>query len=249
MEIWQILLLGFLGVIAGWLNVMAGGGSMITVPVMIFMGLPAPVANGTNRIGILVEGAAAVFTFFRKGYSDFRLSLSLAAVACIGAVGGAQLGVSLDGEWFNRFLAVIIIAVMILMATGHDGPTERQSKPLTRNRLIWGHLLMIGAGFWGGLIQVGVGFILMPVLHRVMGLDMVRMNMHKVFIVMSYTIVALLIFAAQVEIDWTAGVALAIGMAAGAWLGAHTTIKHGAPWIRRVLFITLTAFCIKLLFG
>ncbi|MGB1110662.1 MAG: sulfite exporter TauE/SafE family protein [Gammaproteobacteria bacterium] len=249
MEPWQIVLLGVLGVVAGWLNVMAGGGSMLTVPVMVFMGLPAPVANGTNRIGILVEGAAAVFTFFRKGYSDFKLSLSLAAVACLGAVIGAQLGVNLDGEWFNRFLAVVIVGVMILMATGHDKADEAAEKPLTRSRLIWGHVLMVGAGFWGGLIQVGVGFILMPVLHRVMGLDMVRMNMHKVFIVMSYTSVALIIFASQVEIYWSAGIALAIGMAAGGWLGAHSTIKHGATWIRRVLYVTLTVFCMKLLFG
>ncbi|MGD8591166.1 MAG: TSUP family transporter, partial [Chromatiales bacterium] len=79
MEVWQIILLAVLGVGAGWLNVMAGGGSLLTVPVMVFMGIPGPVANGTNRIGILLQNISAVTAFRRKGYSDFKVSLSLAA--------------------------------------------------------------------------------------------------------------------------------------------------------------------------
>ena len=74
MEYWQILLLLVVGIFAGWLNVLAGGGSLLTVPVMIFMDIPAPVANGTNRIAILAQNFTAVVTFFRKGFSDFKLS-------------------------------------------------------------------------------------------------------------------------------------------------------------------------------
>ncbi len=247
MDYWQFLMLSIAGVMAGWLNVMAGGGSLLTVPVMLFMGVPAPVANGTNRIGILMQNIAAVTAFFRKGFSDFRLSLSLAAAASVGAVGGAMVGVKLEGVWFDRLLAVVIIGVMILMATGKKsrGPTENgDGKP---KRLLLGHICMVGAGFWGGLIQIGVGFILMPILHRVMGLDLVRVNMHKVFVVLVYTVIALIVFAANVEILWVAGIALAIGMMIGGWLGAHTTVKHGDVWIRRVLFVTLTVIIVKLL--
>jgi uncharacterized membrane protein YfcA len=249
MDPWQILLLALVGVAAGWLNVMAGGGSLLTVPVMVFMGMPAPVANGTNRIGILVQNIAAVTAFSRQGFSDFRLSLSLAAVASIGAIGGASVGVHLDGVWFNRVLALVMVAVMLVMVLGHKPSSDHAPVELTRRRLLWGHIAMLGAGFWGGFIQVGVGFILMPILNRILGLDLVRVNMHKVFIVLVYTVVALAVYASQVDIIWLAGAGLAAGTAIGGWFGAHSTIRHGETWIRRVLYVTLTLFVIKLLWG
>ena len=77
MELWQILILMIAGMLSGWLNVMAGGGSLLTVPIMLFMDMPAPVANGTNRIAILAQNITAVYTFFRKGLSDFKIGLIL----------------------------------------------------------------------------------------------------------------------------------------------------------------------------
>lgn len=247
MAFWQVLLLAAVGVAAGWLNVMAGGGSLLTVPVMIFLGVPAPVANGTNRIGILVQNIAAVSAFRRRGFADFRLSLSLAAAASVGAAGGAVVGVRLDGVWFNRVLAAVMVAVMLIMAFGKRPTPDPRSAAPSPKRLLWGHVAMVGAGFWGGFIQIGVGFILMPILHRILGFDLVRVNMHKVFIVLVYTLVALAVFASQVEIRWLAGAGLAAGTAVGGWLGAHTTVRHGEVWVRRVLYLTLTLFIVKLL--
>ncbi len=247
MELWQIFVLALVGVAAGWLNVMAGGGSLLTVPVMLFMGMPGPIANGTNRIAILAQNITAVTTFRRRGYSDFKLGLSLAAAASIGAVGGASLGVHLEGEWFDRVLALVMIAVMLLMASGHDKVKPSGGDTQAKN-LLAGHLLMVGAGFWGGFIQIGVGFILMPILHRVMGLDLVRVNMHKVLIVLVYTVVALIVFSSQLELLWWTGLGLAVGNSIGGWLGAHTTISHGETLIRRVLFVALSVFVVKLLF-
>ena len=85
MELWQLALLSAAGVVAGFLNVMAGGGSLLTVPIMVFMGIPGPVANGTNRIAILAQNITAATTFFKRGYAEFRLSLTLAACALPGA--------------------------------------------------------------------------------------------------------------------------------------------------------------------
>lgn len=246
MDILQLLLLTAVGVLAGWLNVMAGGGSLLTVPMMLFMDIPGPVANGTNRIGILMQNIAAVSTFFRKGHSDFRLGFSLAAAATLGAVGGALIGVRLDGEAFDRLLAATMIVVMVMMATKKQKPAVQTQATGKRNILL-GHVLMVGAGFWGGLIQVGVGFILMPILYRVMGFDLVRVNMYKVFVVLVYTLVALAVFASQVQILWITGLALAAGMMVGGWLGAKTTISKGEAWIRPVFFATLSVFIVVLL--
>ena len=249
MELWQGVLLFVVGAVGGFLNVMAGGGSLLTVPVLIFLGLPGPVANGTNRIAILAQNLTAIATFARRGFRDFKLSLTLAACALPGAVVGALAGTQLDGAWFNRALALIMVAVMLVMHFDKGSSENPEDHQPTRKQLINGHLLMVAAGFWGGFIQLGVGFILMPILNRVMGLDLVRTNMHKVFIIATYTIAALWVFASQVEIIWAIGLALALGNALGGYLGAHFTVSRGEALVRLVLNLVLVAFIIKLLFS
>jgi len=249
LELWQGGLLVAVGIIGGFVNVMAGGGSLITVPVMVFMGLPGPVANGTNRIAILAQNLSAIVAFARRGFRDFRLSLTLAACAMPGAAAGALLGSQLEGVWFNRALALIMAGVMLVMHFDRGATERSENYQPTRKQLLRGHVLMVGAGFWGGFIQLGVGFILMPILNRAMGLDLVRTNMHKVFIIAIYTVVALAIFASQVELMWAVGLALAVGNAIGGYLGAHFTVSRGEHLIRLVLNLVLIAFIIKLLFN
>ena len=248
-DLWQAGLLVAVGIAAGFLNVMAGGGSLLTVPVMVFMGLPGPVANGTNRIAILAQNITAIATFARRGFKDFRLSLTLAACSLPGAIAGALLGVQLHGVWFNRALALIMVGVMLVMYFDKHTAQDSETYQPTGRQLLNGHLLMVVVGFWGGFIQLGVGFIIMPVLNRVMGLDLVRTNMHKVFIVAVYTIVALVIFASQVELVWMIGIALAVGNSIGGYLGTHFAISGGERMIRRVLNVILIIFIIKLLFN
>ena len=246
MEIWTLLLVFVAGLASGWINVLAGGGSILAVPVMVFLGLPGPVANGTNRIGIIAQNIAAVAGFFRKGFSDFRLSASLAACAAVGAFFGANVGVKLDGVWFERVLALIMIGVLIIMMTGFgQKPVATEGKA---KNLILGHLLFVGAGFYGGFIQIGVGLIQLPILNRVMGLDLVRSNMHKVFVALVFSIVSLAVFASQVKIEWALGFALAAGYGVGGWLGANSAVAKGEALIKKVFYLALIAMAVKLLF-
>lgn len=248
LEPWQLALLAVAGFGSGWINVIAGGGSLLTVPVMVFLGLPGPVANGTNRIAIIAQNITAVGAFFKNGLSDFRLSLTLAAAASVGAYFGAEAGVRLDGAAFNYVVAAVMVAVMILMATGEDKAKPRPDSSAKAKNLVLGHVLMAGAGVWGGFIQIGVGFIMMPILYRVMGLDLVRTNMHKVFIALIFSFVALWVFASKAPIAWDAGIALAAGNALGGWMGAHATIKRGEKFIKRALLAVLVAMAVKLVF-
>ena len=250
MELWQLALLVAAGFAAGWINVLAGGGSLLTIPALLFLGIPAPVANGTNRIAIIAQSISSVTAFRKGGFSDFRLSATLSVAATIGAVIGAMIGVKLDGVWFNRVLAVTMLGVLVLMINPGGGTQKAGSAaaPGQPRNLALGHILMIGAGFWGGFIQVGLGFLVMPILHRVMGIDLVRVNMHKVFIALIISIAALAIFAANVPIVWKAGLALAVGNAVGGWVGASSSIKGGEKLIKRVFYACLGAIIVKLLF-
>lgn len=242
----ELLLLLVTGIVTGFLNVMAGGGSMLSVPVMIFLGVPGTVANGTNRIAILPQNISAVIAFYRKGFANFRLSLTLAACTIPGTLIGAFVATQIPNNQFNTLLAIIMLVILIIMALPQKRQTDGQ--PLTKARLVSGHLLMVLVGFWGGFIHVGVGFILMPVLNRVMGLDLITTNSHKVFIVLCYTVVALLVFASQLELMWKFGLALAVGTTIGGWLAANFQIKKGIGAVKWTLNIVIVAFIIKLLF-
>lgn len=262
LEIWQLLVLAMLGLVAGVLNVVAGGGSLLTLPVMIFMGIPEAIANGTNRIAILAQNVSAVSGFRRMGFSDFRLSFTLAMASIPGAVLGAHAGALIRGTVFNRILAVVMIGVIALTAvqqhsgrkTPAQGGAEADdqapvSPTAARTRLFWGHVGMAGVGFYGGFIQAGVGFLLMAVLHHVMRLDLVRVNMHKVFIVGAFTFAALIVFLAHGKIWWSTGLCLALGNSAGGWIGSHLSVRKGETFIRRVLYVALLAMAAKLLSG
>ncbi|MEM9383778.1 MAG: sulfite exporter TauE/SafE family protein [Pseudomonadota bacterium] len=243
------------GVAAGWINVMAAGGSMLTVPVMLLFGLPGPVANGTNRVAILAQNAVAVLAFRKRGYEQPLLGLSLGLATLPGALVGAFAGVQLRGERFELVLAGVMLVSMAAMwqqgrAKKHAAaaPTPPASRPPSRPRLILGHLCMVGVGFWGGLIQVGVGFVLMPVLHRVLGFDLVRVNQYKVLTVLTYTIPVLAVYAGQSSVLWITGAALALGNAIGGWLGAHHTMTRGAGLVHLVFNLALIALVVRLVF-
>ena len=238
------------GVVAGFMNVMAGGGSLLSMPVLVLLGMDGPVANGTNRVAILAQNLTASTSFFRQGYSDPKLSLNLSLCALPGAALGAYMGTKLGGVWFNRVLAAVMLVVLFLMwqrkkVTREAGGNANQIRP---GRMVPAQLLMTAAGFYGGFIQAGVGFILMAILHRVLALDLVRVNMHKVFIIGTYTCVALAIFAAKGEVRWLDGALLAVGNAAGGWAASRLAIKKGERLIRRIFYALLAVMALKLLF-
>ena len=246
MNISLTVILFIVGVFAGFINVLAGGGSLLVLPVMVMMGIPGPVANGTNRVAILAQCVSATTSFFRNGFSDFKLSLTLTLCAIPGTVIGALLGVKLSGVWFNRTLSVIIFILLIIMANKPSRNAEEKNNKQHPNRLILAHILMIGAGFYGGFIQAGVGFIIMAALSGIHGLNLAKTNSIKVFVVLCYTSVALLVFMYNDKVLWTYGLILAIGNAIGGWIASRWSVGVNEKWIRLILILTLSALALKL---
>ena len=226
---------------------MAGGGSMLSVPIMIFLGVPGTIANATNRIAILPQNITAVWAFYRKGFANFRLSFSLALATIPGALVGSLIAARIPNDQFDFVLAVIMIIVLIVMAVPQNKILGSQEVP-SRKRIIIGHCLMVVIGLWGGFIHIGVGFLLMPTLNRVMQFDLVTTNAHKVFIVMCYTAVSLMVFANELTLMWTYGIALAVGTSIGAILAANMQVKRGIGPIKLTLNIVVIAFIMNLLF-
>lgn len=228
---------------AGFISTLAGGGSLLSMSALMLLGMDGATANGSNRVAVCAQNIAAIAAFRRGGLTNFRLSLTLALCALPGAAAGAVFGARL-ASGYNYILAAVMIAVTILMAAPLGNTRGGSDKP--RN-LVLGHVLMLAAGAYGGFIQAGTGFILMPILHKAMGLDLVRTNMHKVFIVLVYTPVSLAVYALNGKVDWRAGAVLAVGMSIGGWAGAHLSLGKGEKLIRPVLYACLIAMAVRLL--
>ena len=221
---------------------------LITVPVMIFLGVPGPVANGTNRLPILAQNTSAALTYLRHGLPQSGLILSLSLCAIPGAVAGALVGARLSAETFNMLLAAVMAVVLLLMLTGTGGQAGAISATvISPRRRAWGHLLMVLAGFWGGFIQIGMGFVLLPILNRVLGMDLVAANIHKVFIILLYTVSALLVFGSELELLWWVGAVMAVGNALGGWMGARLTLTGGEQIIRLMVILAIAGMIVKLI--
>src|SRR3989304_901150 len=227
MEIGQFLVIFTVGVVAGVINTLAGGGSLITLPVLIFLGLPATVANGTNRLAITVQSVLAVTGFKRKGVSDFKSSLLMSLPALVGAIIGAQLAVDVSDILFKRILAVVMILVLGLILWNpirmRQGPVQYDAgmASLSRRRRTASILIFFFIGIYGGFIQAGVGFLIIAVLTTISGLNLVETNSHKVFIVGINALFTLIVFIFNSKICWSIGLALAAGNGIGGWVGTH----------------------------
>ncbi len=261
MEIWHIPVVFTVGVIAGFINTMAGGGSLLTLPILIFMGLPTSIANGTNRLAIMVQCLFAVAGFKRKGVSNFRLSFILSLPALSGAIVGAGIAVDMSDFLFKRVLAIVMLFVVGVTLWNPRQNLTIEKKPHIdlqgsskstsminpgRKQLIINMVVFFFIGFYGGFIQVGVGFIIIAALTTMMGLNLVVTNTHKVFIVGIYTFFALIVFVVNSKVCWKIGLCLAAGMGLGGWIGSHWAVTKGDRWIRLILSISVIGMVIKL---
>ena len=225
------------------MNVTAGGGSSLTLPSLIFLGLDSATANGTNRIAILLQNVSAVYSFKQENYKQFDISLKLSLLTLPGSIIGALLAIKIGDELFQKILAVVMIGIIITMII----PTKKKVEENKSNKISWQtYLAMIFVGFYGGFIQVGVGFILMASLKYLMKLNLVYINMHKVFIVLIYTIPALIVFIVSKNINWFMGIGLAAGNMIGGWWGAKLSVKKGEKFIRMFLMAAIFVIALKL---
>ena len=240
------------GLFAGGLNVIAGGGSFLTLPVLIFLGLPASVANGTNRIGILTQNVGAVWGFDRYKVLRWRWAPWTALPAAVGAVGGTWGALIVGDAAFKRVLAFLMVAISLW--TLWDPLRRKRSEPGAGAEELTGgsRYALAGAffavGLYIGFVQAGVGFLILAVT-TMAGLDLVRGNALKVLVILVATPLSLAIFAGSGRVDWPLGLTLAAGNFLGGLVGVRLTVLKGHRWVRGVVTVTVVVFALKLWFG
>jgi uncharacterized membrane protein YfcA len=244
----QWLLITVVGFIAGFVNTLAGGGSIITLPAMILVGLDPTVANATNRLGIMLSALSAAAGFKSKKVSVLPFSLYLGLAATIGAVIGAMIAVEFDKRLFNKVLAIIMIIIVVLMILQPRIKRAISVERLSGKPLWFTLMIFLLLGVYGGFINAGMGLLMILWLNLFNGLDLIRTNSTKVLVTAIYTSAALTVFIWNDLIDWLIGLLLAFGNMVGGWIAARLSVKKGEGFIRAALLVIVILMAVKLWF-
>lgn len=235
----QALMTAALGVLCGLLNVLAAGGSLIAVPFLIFLGLPANVANATNRVAILMQNVVSTATYKHEKMLDFKADTFALVPLVLGAMVGATLAVDIDEKLLRRVIAIILVAMFFLMM---KNPASWQNTTHKRPRIknVWLQRVMyFFIGVYGSFIQMGVGFFLLAMMVLGQGFDLLKANAVKVMCILTFTVVALVIFVTNGLVMWRVGLTLACGNMIGAWLAVKYSMRLGSNRMRYVLLAAL----------
>lgn len=235
------------GLLAGFINTLAGSGSLITLPLLIFLGLPANVANGTNRLGVLIQTALSSESFRRQKVLDVRGGLLLSLPAIVGSVIGAQIAVDLNETAMRQAIGVLMVIMLFILFLQPKRWLQGELLTLEGNPTWQQILIFFVIGIYGGFIQAGVGIFLLAGLVLSVGYDVVRANAIKGLIVLCFTVAALVVFIRNGQVNWLMGFLLAIGNGAGGWFAAKTAVKRGAGFVRWLLIVIVIISALNLL--
>jgi uncharacterized membrane protein YfcA len=235
------LLLAGGGLVAGVVNTLAGGGSLLTVPLLGFVGLPGSLANGTNRVGVLLQNGVASWGFWREGVSGVRTALPLLAPVATGALLGAFTISRVSDAVFERAFGVVMLVLLVPMLRARPaGPARAPLAALPRT------LLFFGIGAFGGAFQAGVGILLLYALSAG-GEDLVRGNAAKVVLNFCFSLLVLPIFVSAQQVALPEALALGSGFVAGGLAGPRLAVRGGERVIRPVLACAVVALAGRML--
>lgn len=237
-----------IGILCGIINTLAGSGSLISLPILMFIGLDPNVANGTNRIGIFFQNIVSTTTFWRQKVLDVNMGFRVALPSILGSVAGAFIVLELNERAVELTVGVVLILMLIpLWYKPSKWLHGSHQSEATQNYPIAQFIIFFFIGAYGGFIQAGVGIFLLSALVLHSGYDLVRANALKVFINLIFTPFALAVFIYKGQIDLTVGLVLAAGNASGAWFASKYAVSWGTAFVRYVLIAVIILAGTKLL--
>ena len=245
MSFLEYFLIFICGLIAGTVNIIAAGGSFLTLPLLIFLGLPPTVANATNRIGIIMQNFSGIISFNHSKYFSKKKGFFLVVPSILGGIAGAFLAVDINEELMKKVISICMLIVLVFMFIKPQKwilEEERKSNPILE------FIVFFLIGIYGGFIQAGVGVFLLTALVLSSSLNLDKANAYKVLIAFSYNIIALAIFSFNDLVNWKLGFILGSGACIGGFIGSKLSMKGGSKFIRLILSIIISIMAIKLLF-
>jgi uncharacterized membrane protein YfcA len=245
MEWYFYPLLIFAGILAGFINTLAGSGSLITLPLLMFMGLPANVANATNRIGIFLQSGVGAVSFRNHKVFEYREGIWFAIPATVGSLVGAIAAVNLSSDLMETIIGGLLFFMFFIVLYKPEKWIRENAGRIEGRPKAWQLIIFFLIGLYGGFIQAGVGFILLAGLVLGAGVNLTKANALKVFIVFIYTSVALVVFIINGQISYLAGLILAFGSMIGAYLASRVATRKGPKVVRIILLLILMLSALK----
>lgn len=247
---WNLAALVVTGFIAGIINTLAGGGSNLTIPALMVMGLPADVANATNRVGVLLQSIAGVRGFQRHGKLDSADIVPILMPNLLGGACGAALAAWMPNASLKPVLlgTMIGMSVLILLRPAVIAPPEGTAAFAVRERpAAWWALF--AAGIYGGFVQAGVGFVLIAALAGTLRYDLVRTNALKMLCTLAFTLVSLAVFIADGLVLWLPGLILGVATMLGATLAVRLALRASQQVLKWFLFLMTLCASAAAIFG
>ena len=235
------------GLVAGFINTLAGSGSLITLGLLTFLGVPATVANGSNRVGVLFQNITGGWGFYQQDKMDVRGGLILAVPAMLGSLLGANIAADLNEELMRQAIGVVMVLMLFVILLRPKRWLEGTREKFEGNPSLVQIGMFFLIGIYGGFIQAGVGIFLLAGLVLSAGYNLVHANATKMLINLIFTIVALGVFIYNDQVRWDIGLLLAIGNAAGGWIAARMAVNRGAEFVRYVLIVVIVLAAANLL--
>lgn len=247
METYQYLIAVGGGFLAGILNAIAGFGSVVTLSIMIeFMGMPANLANGTNRINMFTQTSMSSLAYFRQGKLNFSKCKLAVILSFVGAMFGVILALNISNEAFKEVFRYLLIVMFLAVLVNPKRWIHETDPDFKMSRWISVPLFLL-LGFYGGFIQMGMGLFTLIVLVLIAKFNLVEANAIKVFIIALYTFVLIFVFNYKGLVDWKIGLTFAFGQGIGGYLAAHYASKYPKAdvWIYRILILTVLVVILK----
>lgn len=246
-EIARFAAVAGVGLVAGVVNTLVGGGTYLTLPVLTFLGLPAKVANATNRFAVFFQGVAGARALQKHGAGSIREALPFAVASLVGAIPGAWVVTTFDEEAFRRVMGVILLGgIALLFAPRRESPVE-EGQPLRRRGA--GLLLALAFGFYCGFLGAGVGVLIMLTFPRLLGATLLRSVVIKVLLVLAGSLAGAVVFLVEGLIDVATVIPLIIGNIIGGSLGGRLAVKGGDRWLRIAVAVVGGGLAIAMIAG
>jgi uncharacterized membrane protein YfcA len=244
-EISTLLSVLVVGVIAGFFGSMVGGGSLLSIPFLMFLGLPPQVAIATDRFGGIGAATTALYKYWKAGKIVWKYVLPLSVISLIGSLIGANILLNVDPDILQRIAGVLLLILLPFVFLKRDLGVEHTK--INKFKLIVGSLVYLIIQIFTGFFGAGTGPFIFYTLMIGFGLTIIESVATQIIPLLVLTVSSLAIFAQKGIIDYQMGLILLLGMAMGGYIGAHTALKKDNIWVRRLFIILVVIASVRLL--
>ncbi|HEY8890589.1 MAG TPA: TSUP family transporter [Clostridium sp.] len=245
----KIALLCLAGFLASFVDSIAGGGGLISVPAFMLAGLPAHMVLGTNKFSATAGSFTSSLQFIKSGKANFKLLKYLIPFTFLGSMLGVRAVLNIDQKFLNVLVLILIMFIGIYTLFSKSLGLEDKFKGLTKINIIYGVFLALFLGFYDGFFGPGTGSFLVFGFISIFGFNFVSSSANARILNFVSNITALILFAISGKINYMLGLPVAVSMIIGAKIGTSVALSKGSRLIKPIFVTMSLAVAIKMLTG